>query len=81
MELLLAFLIGVISSLIFMNIDHSFITNNMCPMKDVIVDYAKKCGSGTKIKRELKEYSLQRIQLGHLEYTEVIETLMKKEQL
>jgi hypothetical protein len=53
----------------------------MCPLKDVILNYAKIYGSGKKIKRGLKEYSMKKIQIGHLEYDEVIETLMKKENL
>ena len=81
MELLFVFLVAVISSLIFMNTRHGFIKQHMCPLKDVILNYAKIYGSGKKIKRGLKEYSMKKIQIGHLEYDEVIETLMKKENL
>ncbi len=32
-----------------------------------------------KLKREIKEYSLLKIQDGHYEYVDVLETLLKKE--
>ncbi len=41
---------------------------------------ATSCNTDShKLKRELKEYSLLKIQAGHYEYADVLETLLKKE--
>lgn len=54
--------------------------NSLCPSKEAVVKVAKDCGKNSKkLKRELREYSLLKIQDGHYEYEDVLQTLMTKE--
>jgi hypothetical protein len=49
-----------------------------CPKKESVVRMAEVCSS-SKLKKEIKEFSLMRIRDGHYEYEEVLSTLMKKD--
>ena len=55
-------------------------SHSLCPSKDAVVKVAKECGKNSKkLKRELREFSLLKIQDGHYEYEDVLQTLMVKD--
>ena len=53
-------------------------TISQCPNKEHIVRIAESCKS-SKIKKQIKQYSLIKIQDGYYEYEEVLNALLKKE--
>lgn len=50
-----------------------------CPNKDSILRLAEETCCQSKMTKELKEYSLVKIQEGYFEYGEVLNTLTKKD--
>ena len=78
MELFIVFLIGFFSYW-FMTRDNLLTkTISQCPNKEHIVRIAESCKS-SKIKKQIKQYSLIKIQDGYYEYEEVLNALLKKE--
>lgn len=80
-EFIIAFLIGFFSFWFLTREDLIKNTqNSLCPSKEAIVTVARECGkNSTKLKRELREFSLLKIQDGYYEYEDVLQTLMAKE--
>jgi len=52
-----------------------------CPQKETITRLAEVHVHDKKMKREIREYSLLKIQEGHYEYGEVLTALTKKEKV
>jgi len=52
-----------------------------CPQKEAITRLAEVHVHDKKMKREIREYSLLKIQEGHYEYGEVLTALTKKEKV
>lgn len=77
MEILIVFCIGFFS--------YWFLTNNnfmvkkigLCPKKESMVRMAENSKS-TNLHKEIKKYSLLRIQDGYYEYQDVLNVLMRK---
>lgn len=80
-EFIIAFLIGFFSFWFLTRENSTKITpQSLCPSKEAVVKVAKECGSNSKkLKRELREFSLLKIQDGYYEYEDVLQTLMVKE--
>lgn len=79
MEFIVAFLIGFFSYWILTKEDLLSKQNSTCPEKESIVRIAENCNMEShKLRKNLKEYSLIKIQEGHYEYADVLETLKRK---
>lgn len=80
MELIIAFLIGFCSYW-FLTKENFIdkVPQQICPSKEIINKMAIECGKDSKkLKKELADFSLLKIQEGHYEYEDVLQTLMKK---
>lgn len=77
MELLIVFLIGFFSYWFISDQNLLNKTITKCPKKEYVVRIAESTNS-EKVKREIKEYSLLRIQDGYYEYEDVLNTLIRK---
>jgi len=53
----------------------------MCPQKEAITRLAEIRIHDKKMTREIREYSLLKIQEGHYEYGEVLSALTKKDKV
>jgi hypothetical protein len=74
-ELILSFIISfVLTWFVFRN-DQFLEEKRNCPMKASIMAMAKENPKNKTMRKELKEYSLLKIQEGHFEYSDVLETL------
>lgn len=79
MEFIVVFLLGFFSFWFLTRDDFLPVYfQSKCPKKESVVRIAKVCSS-SKLKKEIKEFSLMRIRDGHYEYEEVLSTLMKKD--
>jgi hypothetical protein len=79
-EFIIVFLIGFFSYWFIS--DQNVITKTYkgCPSKESVMRIAETCNfESHKLKKEIKEYSLVKIQEGHYEYHDVLQTLLKKE--
>lgn len=78
-EFIVAFLIGFFSYWILTKEDLLKKQNPTCPEKESFVRIAQHCTTDSyKLRKGLKEYSLIKIQEGHYEYADVLETLKRK---
>lgn len=55
------------------------VKTNICPNKEAVNKLAETCKGDRKVVKEIREYSLLKIQDGHYEYGDVLNTLKKKE--
>ena len=55
--------------------------NHICPQKETITRLAEFHVHDKRMTREIREYSLLKIQEGHYEYGEVLTALTKKEKV
>ena len=76
-ELLIVFCIGFFSYWFLTNDDLLAKTIDKCPKKESVVRMAEISNS-TSLQKEIKEYSLLRIQDGYYEYEDVLNVLMRK---
>ena len=53
--------------------------NHICPQKETITRLAQSNHNDKRMTREIREYSLLKIQEGYYEYGEVLTALTKKE--
>ena len=80
MEFFVAFLIGFFSYWFLTKEDLLSKNETICPAKESVVRIAEQCNpNSVKLRKEIKEYSLMKIQDGHYEYQDVLQTLLKKE--
>lgn len=79
MELFISFLVGFLFTWFLIREDGSSVKTKICPQKETIVQLVDYHHNDKKIKREIREYSLLKIQEGHYEYGEVLTKLSKKE--
>jgi hypothetical protein len=79
LEIIIAFLVGFITTWFFLKSDETTISSRSCPNKEVMVKLAEDHGCTKKMMREIREYSLVKIQDGHYEYAEVLNVLRKKD--
>ena len=79
MEFIILFFVGFITTWFFLKSDESISTYKECPNKEVIVKLAEDHGCTKKMMREIREYSLVKIQDGHYEYADVLNVLRKKD--
>ena len=75
MELILSFGISFVLTWFIVRNDFSVEEKKNCPMKTSIMNLAKVNCKNKGLKKELKEYSLLKIQQGHFEYVDVLKTL------
>ena len=79
MEFIVAFLIGFFSYWLLTKEDLLSKQSSTCPEKESIVRIAEQCNVDSyKLRKNLKEYSLIKIQEGCYEYGDVLETLKRK---
>lgn len=81
MEILFSFLFGFITSWFLIRDNVSTIKVNLCPQKEAITRLAETHVYDKRMTREIREYSLLKIQEGHYEYGEVLTALTKKEKV
>lgn len=55
--------------------------NQECPQKETITRLAESSHNDKRMTRELREYSLLKIQEGYYEYGDVLTVLTKKEKV
>ena len=79
MDFIILFFVGFITTWFFLKSDDSISTYKECPNKEVIVKLAEDHGCTKKMMREIREYSLVKIQDGHYEYADVLNVLRKKD--
>lgn len=75
MELILSFGISFVLTWFVVRNEFSLEEKKDCPMKHSIMNLARVNTKNKTLKKELKEYSLLKIQQGHFEYKDVLETL------
>lgn len=79
MEFIVVFLIGFFSYWILTKEDLLSKQNSTCPEKESIIRIAEHCNVDSyRLRKNLKEYSLIKIQEGYYEYADVLETLKRK---
>ena len=81
MEILFSFLIGFIATWFLIRDNVSTIKVEPCPQKETITRLAEFHVHDKRMTREIREYSLLKIQEGHYEYGEVLTALTKKEKI
>jgi len=79
LEFFISFLVGFLFTWVLIREDNLTAKRKVCPQKEAIVHLVNYRHSDKKIKREIREYSLLKIQEGHYEYGEVLTKLSKKE--
>jgi len=79
LELIISFLIGFCMTWFLIKEDVVPQTTNLCPNKEAINQLAETYCGNKRLVKELKEYSLLKIQDGHYEYGDVLNTLKKKD--
>jgi hypothetical protein len=78
-EFIVTFLIGFFSYWILTKEDLLSKQSSTCPEKESIVRIAETCSIDSyKLRKNLKDYSLIKIQEGRYEYADVLETLKRK---
>ena len=78
MELLSSFIFSFLLTWFFLNAERVQPKKD-CGQKDTIMELATNHCSSKKMVKQLREFSLTKIQNGHYEYGEVLEKLTKKE--
>lgn len=79
MEIFISFIIGFTITWFFTKPENIIESIEYCPKKETIVRLAEEHRGDKKMMKELKEYSLVRIQQGNYEYVDVLTTLKKKD--
>ena len=79
MELIISFIFAFTLTWFFIKDNGVIESKKRCPNKESILRIAQENSFHIKIKKELKEYSLIKIQEGYFEYSEVLNILTKKD--
>jgi hypothetical protein len=75
LELILSFTISFVLTWFVVRNEFTIEEKKDCPMKASIMNLARVNTKNKILRKELKEYSLLKIQQGHFEYKDVLETL------
>lgn len=81
MEIIFSFLVGFIMTWFLIRDEVSTIKIEKCPQKEAITKLVESHVTDKRMTREIREYSLLKIQDGHYEYGEVLTALTKKEKV
>ena len=81
MEIIFSFLVGFIMTWFLIRDEVSTIKIEKCPQKEAITKLVESHITDKRMTREIREYSLLKIQDGHYEYGEVLTALTKKEKV
>jgi hypothetical protein len=81
LEILFSFLVGFITTWFLIRDTVSTIKTETCPQKETITRLVEVHVNDKRMMREIREYSLLKIQEGHYEYGEVLTALTKKEKV
>jgi hypothetical protein len=79
LELIISFIFAFTMTCFFVRDIGLVESKKRCPNKESILRLAEGTTCHNKITKELKEYSLVKIQEGYFEYGEVLNTLTKKD--
>jgi hypothetical protein len=79
-EFILVFFIGFFSYWFLTKENLLQKTQRYCPSKETIMNFTRHCNiTSYKLRKELKRFSLLKIQEGHYEYEAVLQTLIQKD--
>jgi len=81
LEIIFSFLVGFIMTWFLIRDEVSTIKIEKCPQKEAITKLVESHITDKRMTREIREYSLLKIQDGHYEYGEVLTALTKKEKV